>query len=393
MKVLLTGADGYIGVRMGNYLMQRGHDVTGLDSGFHRVGWMYNSDELRRPCITKDTRDDHRGRPRGLRRRRPPRRGLQRPRRRAEPGRHLPDQPPGHAWASPSGQEAGVQRFVHMSSLQRLRRLRRRRQQEGDPDRPAHRYAKCKVLVEQRSARWPTTTSRRRSCATPRPSAPRPASASTSSSTTSPPPPTSTSEIRMASDGTPWRPFVHILDISHAVGLRRSTRRATSCTTRSSTSAATTQNYQIRQIAEIIGDLVPGLRAHRSATRTADARNYRATSQDPRAAARLPVRVGRRARAPRSSSTSSTAIGFDEELYRFRGHTRHQADQAPARHRPDRRRLLLDVDRVKFTRLADRRRVPSSSSSRTATTVASSPGPGARTSSPTHGLRRRTSHR
>ena len=49
MKVLLTGADGYIGVRMGNYLMQRGHDVTGLDSGFHRVGWMYNSDELRPP--------------------------------------------------------------------------------------------------------------------------------------------------------------------------------------------------------------------------------------------------------------------------------------------------------------------------------------------------------
>ena len=57
MKVLLTGADGYIGVRMGHYLLERGHDVTGLDSGFHRVGWLYNTDERRPTMITKDTRD------------------------------------------------------------------------------------------------------------------------------------------------------------------------------------------------------------------------------------------------------------------------------------------------------------------------------------------------
>ena len=47
MKVLLTGADGYIGVRMGNYLLERGHDVTGMDSGFHRVGWLYDAGERR----------------------------------------------------------------------------------------------------------------------------------------------------------------------------------------------------------------------------------------------------------------------------------------------------------------------------------------------------------
>ena len=34
MKVLLTGVDGYIGVRMADYLLARGHDVVGLDSGF-----------------------------------------------------------------------------------------------------------------------------------------------------------------------------------------------------------------------------------------------------------------------------------------------------------------------------------------------------------------------
>ena len=65
MKVLLTGCDGYIGVRMGNVLLERGHDVTGLDSGFHRVGWLYESAERRPQVITRDTRavtvDDLRG--------------------------------------------------------------------------------------------------------------------------------------------------------------------------------------------------------------------------------------------------------------------------------------------------------------------------------------------
>src|SRR6185436_3180635 len=56
MRVLLTGADGYIGVRMGHYLLERGHQVTGLDTGFHRVGWLYNSDERRPEMLTRDTR-------------------------------------------------------------------------------------------------------------------------------------------------------------------------------------------------------------------------------------------------------------------------------------------------------------------------------------------------
>ena len=49
-RVLLTGADGYIGVRLGDYLLERGLQVVGLDSGFHRVGWLYNSADLRPRC-------------------------------------------------------------------------------------------------------------------------------------------------------------------------------------------------------------------------------------------------------------------------------------------------------------------------------------------------------
>ena len=53
MKVLLTGADGYIGVRMGHYLLERGHEVVGLDTGFHRSGWLYNSEERRPEMLTQ----------------------------------------------------------------------------------------------------------------------------------------------------------------------------------------------------------------------------------------------------------------------------------------------------------------------------------------------------
>ncbi len=55
-RVLLTGADGYIGVRLGDHLLRSGFDVVGLDSGFHRVGWLYPSTDLRPAMITKDTR-------------------------------------------------------------------------------------------------------------------------------------------------------------------------------------------------------------------------------------------------------------------------------------------------------------------------------------------------
>ena len=42
MKVFLTGSEGYIGTILAPYLLAHGHDVTGVDTGFHRVGWLYN---------------------------------------------------------------------------------------------------------------------------------------------------------------------------------------------------------------------------------------------------------------------------------------------------------------------------------------------------------------
>ena len=56
MKVLLTGADGYIGVIMGPKLIEAGHEVVGLDTGFYRRGWLYDDHRTRPKVVTRDVR-------------------------------------------------------------------------------------------------------------------------------------------------------------------------------------------------------------------------------------------------------------------------------------------------------------------------------------------------
>jgi nucleoside-diphosphate-sugar epimerase len=58
MKVLVTGTDGYIGSILGPYLIANGHEVTGLDTGFYRSGWLFNEkDNVYPSYINKDLRD------------------------------------------------------------------------------------------------------------------------------------------------------------------------------------------------------------------------------------------------------------------------------------------------------------------------------------------------
>lgn len=57
MRILLTGADGYIGAKMGPYLLSNGYDVRGVDIGYYRAGWLYNDAERRPETVTRDIRD------------------------------------------------------------------------------------------------------------------------------------------------------------------------------------------------------------------------------------------------------------------------------------------------------------------------------------------------
>ena len=61
MRILLTGSEGYIGAVLGPYLIDRGHEVVGLDSGFHRVGWLHNAVAARAVVGQSRRAQDHSG--------------------------------------------------------------------------------------------------------------------------------------------------------------------------------------------------------------------------------------------------------------------------------------------------------------------------------------------
>jgi len=55
-RVLVTGADGYIGAVLGPRLIERGFEVVAVDCGFYRDGWLYNDARPRPLTLTMDVR-------------------------------------------------------------------------------------------------------------------------------------------------------------------------------------------------------------------------------------------------------------------------------------------------------------------------------------------------
>lgn len=56
MKILVTGTLGYIGSLLAPILIQQGHEVIGVDTGFYQVGCLYNSTKLSAKTLNKDIR-------------------------------------------------------------------------------------------------------------------------------------------------------------------------------------------------------------------------------------------------------------------------------------------------------------------------------------------------
>ena len=83
-----------------------------------------------------------------------------------------------------------------------------------------------------------------------------------------------TGEVLMQSDGTPWRPLVHIEDISRAfLGMLEAPREKVHC--EAYNIGGDEENYQIRDIAEIVEEVVPGSRIAFAAGAAPDKRSYR----------------------------------------------------------------------------------------------------------------------
>jgi nucleoside-diphosphate-sugar epimerase len=80
--------------------------------------------------------------------------------------------------------------------------------------------------------------------------------------------------IRMSSDGSPWRPIVHVEDISRAFVAILAAPEST-VFNQAFNVGCTGHNYRIREIAEVVGRTVPGCRIEYASDAGPDKRSYR----------------------------------------------------------------------------------------------------------------------
>jgi nucleoside-diphosphate-sugar epimerase len=220
MKIFLTGTEGYIGCVLGPRLLEAGHDVVGLDTGYYRDGWLF-SDAFSMPRVPRTLIKDVRNvDPSDLE-------GVDAVVHLAE----LSNDPLGEndpkvtfeinheasVRLARLAKQAGVRRFVYASSCSVYGVSDAEFVDERSPVSPQTAYAKCKVLVERdvgalAGADFCPTFLRNATAfgASPRMRFDVVLNNLAGFAWT-------TKKIAMTSDGTPWRPIVHILDISQAV--------------------------------------------------------------------------------------------------------------------------------------------------------------------------------
>ncbi|HMM52593.1 MAG TPA: SDR family oxidoreductase [Burkholderiaceae bacterium] len=261
MKLLVTGVEGYIGCLLAPMLQARGHEVVGLDTGYYRDGWLF-SDRAMVPgfprFVNRDIREIG---PDDLR-------GIDAVVHLAE----LSNDPLGEnkpeltfeinhkasVRLAELAKAAGATRFVYTSSCSVYGFAQGNEPMtELSPTNPQTAYAKCKTLVERdvSALASPTFSPTFLRNATAYGASPRMRfdivlnNLSGLAATTG--------KIVMTSDGTPWRPLVHVLDICESIA----------CTLEAPQDAIHNEifnvghdadNFQVREIAQIVADEFPG---------------------------------------------------------------------------------------------------------------------------------------
>ena len=260
MKILVTGTDGYIGCVLSPILQKNGHEVVGLDTGYYRTGWLY-SDQGHNSTFPYSIHTDLRRIDCSVFE------GIDAVVHLAELsndplGENNPEityaiNHQGSVALAKAAKEAGVKRFVYTSSCSVYGVGDGGFLDEADEVNPQTAYAKCKVLVERDVGQLADDDFE--------PVFLRNATAFGAS-------PRMRFDIvlnnlmgmawversiGMTSDGTPWRPLVHVMDICLAIN---------ECVTAPRQAVfnevfnvgSNEENYQISEIASIVGSTVPG---------------------------------------------------------------------------------------------------------------------------------------
>ena len=320
MKILVTGTEGYLGSLLAPILMQQGHEVIGVDTGYYKVGWLYNGTELTAKTLNKDIRHITSEDLKGVD-------GIVHmaelsndPAGQLAPHITYEINHQGSVRLAKLAKAAGVQRFVYMSSCSVYGVATEDYVTEESPVNPQTDYAKCKTLVEKdvkplADDGFSPTFLRNATAygASPRMRFDIVLNNLSGLAWT-------TQEIKMTSDGTPWRPLVHGLDICKAI----------LCTLEAPRDLVhnqifnvgdTAHNYQVKEVAETIAEVFTGCQLSFGQS-DGDNRSYRVSfekinSQLPGFQCDWNARLG-----TQQLFDLFTQIDMSDDTFLFRGFTR-----------------------------------------------------------------------
>ncbi len=273
MKILITGTEGYLGSLLPPLLMQRGHEVIGVDTGFYKVGWLYNGTEFTAKTLNKDIRHITSEDLQGVEAVVHMAELSNDPTGQLAPNITYDINHKGSVRLAKLAKEAGVRRFVYMSSCSVYGVATEGDVTEESTVNPQTAYAECKTLVERdvkplADDDFSPTFMRNATAfgASPRMRFDIVLNNLAGLAWT-------TKEIKMTSDGTPWRPLVHALDICKAIVCTLEAPRDI-VHNQIFNVGDTANNYRVKEIAEIIADAFPGCQLS-FGQQGADNRSYR----------------------------------------------------------------------------------------------------------------------
>lgn len=273
MRVLVTGTDGYLGSLLTPELVREGFEVIGLDTGFYKERMLYHDAGITPLTLNKDLRQIDVADLKGV-----------------EAVVHMAElsndpvgqlaphityeiNHQGSVRLAETAKRAGVARFVYMSSCSVYGVAEQEFVDEKSPTNPQTAYAECKVLVERdvsalADEQFSPTFMRNATAygASPRMRFDIVLNNLAGLAWT-------TKEIRLTSDGTPWRPLVHGLDIARSIiAVLAAPRTAVHAETFNV--GTTSHNYTVRQIAEVVAEVFSGCQLTFGPP-SADNRSYR----------------------------------------------------------------------------------------------------------------------
>lgn len=273
MRVLITGFEGYIGPVMARTLENEGHQIVGLDTGYFAECSMSPVPQ-KIPVIRKDVRDLTTADLTGF-----------------DAVVHLAalsNDPMGELspdWTyqinlngslhvARIARDAGVKRFLFSSSCSIYGASDHDKATETSPLAPLSAYAVSKVKTEEgldKLADWYFSPVYLRNATaygvSPRMRLDLVLSNLTAWAFT-------TGKVQIMSDGTPWRPLVHIEDISRAFAAVLAAPRPV-IHNQAFNVGADSENYQVKDLGEVVRELVPNSTVCYSGKSAPDPRNYR----------------------------------------------------------------------------------------------------------------------